>query len=1000
MNLYKVNANMKKFTKFIATTTAALLALGFAGCDSTDGGSKIPVTYPAFINSTESGGGHEEQQSEKYVVNVLSEGGMKLDGVQVALKRGDTVVKRGISNKGKIEFATDLGEYSLEVDENSLPAGYYLKEGVTYSTNPAKRDEVNIRIPSKLLPSTASVSSYAPGNIMRDFTITDIDGRNHTLSSLLSTKKAVVLNFFFTSCGPCRSEFPYLQTAYANRTSGDIEVLGICTRSMGDSSQSVASLKMELGLTFPLSLDNIGLCNNFGVSNFPTTIVIDRYGMIALRDSGGRPSASFWSQMFNKFSSTNYVQDVSTVEGGGDVGSSDRIKPTEQFPASSVLEKAALDNAKATFRADKDEYSWPWKAGSDADGGYICSTNKGIDNSYSIVHADIPMEAGDILSFEYKISSEASADYLYVLLDGAPMDTGYSGVDDKWHSINLYVSDRAKTVDLAFAYRKDAGDADGDDVAMIRNINVSNVDQIKDDSPMDVMRTCASGEVGSNRRYSHYVSYALNPDDGFYHKVEKDESGKVTEWGPLIYMTINQLTPWSDLHAGNTSTAPNGTTYQNTIFRITEQKYYKQLTPEHDDDPTYEVKIGGKDVTNAYTIYVTIMGYMPAPYYLIPVTEELKGWADALIADYEKGAQHENEWLEFCYYYDHYGVEHNDADKGDKLSCKVDVDYTRGLTVYNAYTAYEKSKLANMTAEEKAELETTAYNKDTGRNKATVDFPLKLAHNGTYYKFKAEKTGVYQIRSYTEGCSPTAKVTADNIDSYVTADPGLTIYDGNGVYMSTIDGVFDHDAFKNEVYEGFNTYLPMNAGEEIYLYLETTSSTKSYYDFEITYHEGPLEKMMVCSTGGGAWTWLELEGGKILYTYLGTNVMYDDLSGTYCAVKDGKPDPEQPVYIDMLFSSFFMCKIEKYYFATLEYMINDNAFRGLYYMPGKQPQSIMNKLLGDAKSKPSTDPTYGLVPATQEVVDIINLFIEKNDDGGKGEGNGWLAFAVYNAKIG
>ncbi|MDE6690385.1 MAG: hypothetical protein K2K04_00285, partial [Clostridia bacterium] len=377
----------------------------------------------------------------------------------------------------------------------------------------------------------------------------------------------------------------------------------ICTRSMSDTSQTVASLKMELGLTFPMCLDTIGICNNFGVGNFPTTIVIDRYGMIAMRDSGGRPSASFWSQMFNRFTSSSYVQDVSSSEGDNKGPNGDRIKPTEQMPASAVLEQAALENATATFRAEPNDYSWPWKAGSDADGGYIYSSNTKIDNSYAIVHADIPLEAGDILSFEYKISSEASADYLYAFLDGAQMNTGYSGGDGKWHSVNLYVSDRKKTVDLAFAYVKDAGKSDGDDVAMIRNINVSNVSQIQDDAPMDVMRTCASGDVANNR-YGHYVTYALNPDDGFYHKVEKDESGNVTEWGPIIYMTINQLTPWSDLHTGSTSTAPDGTTYQNTVFQMTEKKYFKQFTNK-DGEIEIDVHIGGKNLTDVYTVYVT-----------------------------------------------------------------------------------------------------------------------------------------------------------------------------------------------------------------------------------------------------------------------------------------------------------------------------------------------------------------------------------------------------------
>ena len=155
--------------------------------------------------------------------------------------------------------------------------------------------------------------------------------------------------------------------------------------------------------------------------------------------------------------------------------------------------------------------------------------------------------------------------------------------------------------------------------------------------------------------------------------------------------------------------------------------------------------------------------------------------------------------------------------------------------------------------------------------------------------------------------------------------------------------------------------------------------------------------MLVCSTGNGAWTWIDMGDDNTMLTYLGINVMYDDFSGYYCAVKNGKPDPEQPVYIDMLYSSFFTCEIDKYYYATLQYMIQDNAFREIYM--GVRHQATMNRLLGEARNKPVTDETYGLVPATQEIVDILNQYIDEKA-GGKGEGNGWLAFAVYNAKIG
>lgn len=957
------------------------------------------MSFPSFINATLSGG--EDPISEKYVVNVLSEGGLKLDGVQVSLKRGGAEVKRGISRDGKIEFGVTLGNYELVVAENSLPAGYYLPEGATYHTNPEKRDEVTIRLSSKLLSASASVKSYAPGNIMRDFTFTDVDGKSHTLSTLLRTKKAVVLNFFYCACSACNAEFPYLQTAYASRAANanDIEILGICTTDMSDTDRDVAAKKDEFGLSFPVGLDRLGLCTAFGLSAYPTTIIIDRYGLIAARETGGQPSTAYWTQLFNKYASSSYVQDIKG--GGNDSGilGGQLLKPEVEMPSSLELEQAALDeHVTATFTADKDEYSWPWIPGSDADGSFICSSNssktlgKSTDNSYAIVHANIAMKANQLLSFEYYVSSEVNADYLHVLLDGTLMNTGYSGGDGKWHEINLYVSDRDKTVDLAFSYKKDAGDPEtgtGDDIAKIRNIRVVDASTETVTSSLDVMRECASGATNGNK-YAHYVNAVLG-DDNFYHKDDKN--------GPLIYMTINQLTPWSELHGTTMTDKDDGSSFSTTIFRITEDRYLEVI--KNGDVNNVKVTIGGKDYTEAYTEYVLIMNYMPAPYYLIPVTEPLKNWAEALATDLGLGSGESTEWLEFCYYYDHYGPEHG-ATQGDGETCNVDVDYTKGLTRYNAYTAYEKGA---------AELddETSDTYSEFGRNKAYINFPLQLVHNGSYYKFKASKAGVYQIRSYTDGCSPDTERTDDNASEYVAAEPKILIYDNNGEFIMIEDGVSDFDAYmETEVYDGFNAYITLEAEQEVYLFLATTSATRSYYDFEITYMGETYQKMMICSPGGGAWTWIDLPGGGQMYTYLGikyaTAEVYNEQTHQmetryYAQDENGQADLDQPIYIDFIYNSFFMSNIIGYNYQTLEYIIKDNGFRKYIHDGIEYEQPTMVRYLGEALNKSPDDPTYGLLPANQEIVNIINALIDRNADGA-GEGNGWLSFAVYYAKVG
>ncbi|MDE6373893.1 MAG: hypothetical protein K2L72_05270, partial [Clostridia bacterium] len=631
-------------------------------------------------------------------------------------------------------------------------------------------------------------------------------------------------------------------------------------------------------------------------------------------------------------------------------------KPDIEMPASSVLEAAANgEGFSATYRPDENEYSWPWLAGQDADGStYIYSSNTGKHNSFSIVYADIDMKKDDVLSFEYNVDSEANADYLHVFLDGDLVSGNGFSATDGWISTDIYVADRDRTVELAFAFQKDDADPDtytGVDVAKIRNIHLSGISSIK--NPIDVLRTCANGVTDGNTKYDYYAETELG-DDGFYH---------MKDTGALVYISLSQLTPWTDMHTSST-TVTGGTTYYSSLYLLT---YYNYAVNTGSD---FSVTIGGVDFTDTVTTYWAIQSYMPGPYYLIPLTEDLKQWAQKFAEEYEKklgSTAHDKEWIEFCYYYDHYGSENHEHADGE--DCYVDVDHTRGLTIMNSFEAFEKNDPDIVNAEK--------YNPKTGRMKAEINYPLQLVRNGSYYKFTAKKDGVYQVRSYTKNCSSTG------------VSPGLSVYDKNGNIISIAGEPRDFDQFQGVNYEGFNHYLTLKEGQTVYLMLEDAPSATGYYDFDIEYKGETYEKMYVCSTGSGMW------GGSNGSIYLAINTVYDsDTDCYYAANSNGTPNLDKPIYIDMTHGSFLYSELANSTFQPLEYFIENHIF-DRYIIMGDLYQSQLEEYLAISKEVGEDDEMYGLVKADSTLVKIINAYFDRFVDGGKGEGNGWLTFAVY-----
>ncbi len=113
------------------------------------------------------------------------------------------------------------------------------------------------------------------GQVAPDFTATLLDGTPVALSDYRGS--IVILNFWATWCGPCRVEMPEFQVAYETGLD-DFTILAV---NLMETPEQIQVFVDELGLIFPIALDPRGEINNqFDITAYPSTYVIDRQGVI------------------------------------------------------------------------------------------------------------------------------------------------------------------------------------------------------------------------------------------------------------------------------------------------------------------------------------------------------------------------------------------------------------------------------------------------------------------------------------------------------------------------------------------------------------------------------------------------------------------------------------------------------------------------------------------------------------------------------------------------
>lgn len=242
-----------------------------------------------------------EPAEREYTLKVRTEGGMPIANHTLKVYADSSATD--LESAGSTDENGVFRFKALESDKyvavlNTLPEGFVAEQQYAL-----KSGENEIIVKTELIENGNPNYILSLGKIAFDFEITDANGSRYTASELLKTKKALVINFWFENCAPCKMEFPFMQESYTEYKD-KLEILAL--NPCDGNQASVKKYAESLSLSFPVA--SVGEEWGAGVWGYPTTVVIDRYGMVVFSHTGAITDKATFDKLFEYFTADDYIQ--------------------------------------------------------------------------------------------------------------------------------------------------------------------------------------------------------------------------------------------------------------------------------------------------------------------------------------------------------------------------------------------------------------------------------------------------------------------------------------------------------------------------------------------------------------------------------------------------------------------------------------------------------------------------------------------------------------------
>ena len=138
------------------------------------------------------------------------------------------------------------------------------------SRQASDRVDARLTTPGEVPFPQLSTNEDMVGVELPDVSVTDESSQSVSIRSF--TGGPLVINFWYSTCEPCRREMPVLAES-AKRRAGDVRFIGV---NMNDTTVIAREFADRYGVTYDLVFDvNGSLARELGVATAPVTLFVD-----------------------------------------------------------------------------------------------------------------------------------------------------------------------------------------------------------------------------------------------------------------------------------------------------------------------------------------------------------------------------------------------------------------------------------------------------------------------------------------------------------------------------------------------------------------------------------------------------------------------------------------------------------------------------------------------------------------------------------------------------